>query len=87
MPTISMFFGIIISMFVGKKEHNPPHFHASYQNYKAMFNLDGELIEGDMPARQRKYIEVWADIHRDELYANWTIAQNNEQPYKIDPLK
>ncbi len=29
MPTISMFFGIIIRMY-NNGEHNPPHFHASY---------------------------------------------------------
>ena len=71
MLTISMFFGIIISMFVGKKEHNTPHFHARYQDYNAIFNLEGELIEGEMPIRQRKFIEVWADdidIDPEQLY-------------------
>ena len=50
MPAISMFYGIIIKMY-NNGEHNPPHFHASYQGYYATFNLDGELIEGDMPKR------------------------------------
>ena len=51
MPAISMFYGIIIKMY-NNGEHNPPHFHASYQGYYATFNLNGELIEGDMPKRQ-----------------------------------
>ena len=55
MPAISMFYGIIIKMY-NNGEHNPPHFHASYQVYYATFNLDGELIEGDMPKRQIKFI-------------------------------
>ena len=46
MPTISMFYGII--KMYNNGEHNPPHFHESYQRYYATFNLDGELIEGDM---------------------------------------
>ena len=46
---------IIIKMY-NNGEHNPPHFHASYQGYYATFNLDGELIEGDMPKRQIKFI-------------------------------
>ena len=29
MPEISRFFGIIIRMYFG--DHNPPHFHAIYQ--------------------------------------------------------
>lgn len=45
MPTISMFYGILIKM--NYKEHNPPHFHAYYQDYEATFNFDGELLEGN----------------------------------------
>jgi len=26
-------------------EHNPPHLHAEYQNYKAVFNFEGKLTE------------------------------------------
>ena len=68
MPAISMFYGIIIKMY-NNGEHNPPHFHASYQGYYATFNLDGELIEGDMPKRQIKFIAAWTEIHKDELIA------------------
>lgn len=85
MPTISMFFGIIITMYYD--EHNPPHFHATYQDYKAAFNLDGELITGEMPKRQQKFIAAWAEMHRDELLANWQLAENEQQLYKIDPLR
>lgn len=55
MPSISMFFGIIIRMF-NNGEHNPPHFHGSYQGHNGVFNMDGELINGDMPKRQCKLI-------------------------------
>jgi hypothetical protein len=52
MPTISMFFGIIIRMYFAPKEHNPPHIHAYYQEDKASFNImDCELLEGSMPSR------------------------------------
>ena len=82
-----MFFGIIIRMYLGKKEHNPPHFHASYQNTKGSFNiLSCELIEGDIPPKQIKLIEAWAEIHKEELLADWELAQNNDLPFKINPL-
>jgi hypothetical protein len=46
MPTISMFFGIIIRMYFAPGEHNPPHFHAYYNEYKASFSLESlEIID------------------------------------------
>ena len=86
MPTISMFYGILIRMY-NNGEHNPPHFHAYYQDKEGVFDLDGNLKEGEMPARQRKLIEAWTVIHRDELAANWILAINEEPLYKIEPLR
>lgn len=86
MPTISMFYGIIIHMY-NNGEHNPPHFHASYQGHNATFDMDGELIEGSMPNKQKKLIAAWAELHRDELIANWELAMEEQPLYKIDPLK
>lgn len=86
MPTLSMFFGIIIRMY-NNGEHNPPHFHASYQEYQGVFNMDGDLTEGEMPTKQRKLIAAWAEIHKDELLANWELAMAEQPLYKIDPLR
>lgn len=85
MPSISMFFGIVITM--NYLDHEPPHFHARYAGHKASFSLDGDLIVGDMPSRQLKLIAAWATIHSDELLANWDLAREHEQLYKIDPLR
>ncbi len=88
MPTLSMFFGIVVRMYLGKREHNPPHFHAYYQEYKAIFDIKTcELTDGNIPRRQVKLIEAWAELHKEELMANWELAQNGEVPFKIDPLK
>ncbi len=88
MPTISMFFGIVIRMYLGKKEHNPPHFHAYYQGAKGIFDIHScEMIEGDIPKKQVKLIEAWAELRKDELLADWELAQSGELPYKIDPLR
>ncbi|HJB58985.1 MAG TPA: DUF4160 domain-containing protein [Candidatus Faecalibacterium faecipullorum] len=85
MPTISMFLGIIIRMY-NNGEHNPPHFHASYQGCHGVFNMEGELIEGEMPRRQQKFIAAWAELHKDELLANWELAMSEQPLYKIEPL-
>ena len=88
MPTISMFYGILIRMFLGKKEHNPPHFHAYYQEYKGIFNINScEMVEGNIPGKQIKLITAWAELHKDELLADWELANNGERPYSIDPLR
>ena len=50
MPTISMFYGIIIRMYCAPKEHAPSHFHAYYQDHKALINIKNcELMEGYLP--------------------------------------
>lgn len=84
MPTISMFYGILIRMYYDG--HNPPHFHAFYGTFKARFNLDGELIEGNMPIKQVKLIAAWSLIHKEELLANWELAKNSEALFNITPL-
>ncbi|MDP2683228.1 MAG: DUF4160 domain-containing protein [Deltaproteobacteria bacterium] len=88
MPTISMFYGIIIRMYCGKAEHNPPHFHAYYQEYKAIVDITScEIIDGNLPAKQAKLVLAWAELHKDELTADWELASKGELPFKIEPLK
>lgn len=67
-------------------DHNPPHFHAFYGDNKAIFNLDGELIDGNMPNSKIKLITAWTLIHKEELLANWQLAKNGEMLYQINPL-
>lgn len=88
MPTISMFFGIVIRLYLGAKEHNPPHFHAYYQDFKGIFDINTcEMKEGNLPRKQVKLIEAWAELHKEELLADWKLAQNGEAPFKIEPLR
>jgi len=88
MPTISMFFGIIIRMYYAPKEHNPPHVHAYFQDSKITIRIkDCEIIEGKMPIRQLRMIQAWIEIRRDELFADWELCQNGEKPFQIEPLK
>ena len=57
MPTISMFYGIIIRMYCAPSEHNPPHFHAYYQEYKAIIDINRcELTDGGLPNKQLKLV-------------------------------
>ena len=89
MPTISMFYGIIISMYFEIKEkHHMPHVHIRYQGAKASIAIeDGAVLAGEFPARQLRMVQVWIDLHRDELLADWELASAGEELFRIDPLK
>ncbi|MBR0082214.1 MAG: DUF4160 domain-containing protein [Clostridia bacterium] len=88
MPTISMFYGIIISMYWEKEgQHHSPHFHARYGEEKAEVDFDGQIIAGALPPKQASIVKAWALIHQDELRANWELAMQDEPLYKIEPLK
>jgi hypothetical protein len=88
MPTISMFFGIIIRMYYAPKEHNPPHIHAYFQDFSAVIHIEAaELAEGYLPSKQLRLVIAWIEIHKEELMADWQLCQNGEKPFSIDPLK
>ncbi len=86
MPLLSMFYGIILRMY-NNNEHNPPHFHAYYGDYEAIFSFDGEITDGKMPRKQTRLIQAWTELHKEELEANWKLAMNEEPIYRIEPLK
>jgi hypothetical protein len=88
MPTISMFYGIIVRMYCSPSEHNPPHIHAYYQDAKVVVDLNScEITEGDFPRKQAKMLLAWAEIRQDELMADWNLASKGELPFKIEPLR
>ena len=89
MPAISMFFGIIIQiLFYDNKEHKSPHIHARYGEFLASFDIStGEILGGTMPPKQTRLILAWIEIHRDELNADWLLAVEGKEIFKIDPLK
>jgi hypothetical protein len=87
MAEISRFFGIVIQMF--GNDHNPPHFHAIYNEYRALFDIEtGELLQGEMPVKQMKFIQVWTEIHKNELIENFsTLRKDIQSCKKIKPLQ
>jgi hypothetical protein len=89
LPEISRFFGIIIRMYTEPGvSHHRPHFHAYYQNHVAIYAIDSiELIGGDLPVKQRRLVEAWAELHQGELLENWERLQAGRLPYKVAPLR
>jgi len=89
MPCISMFYGILIYMYwYDDNPHKLPHIHVKYQGMQAVFAINEcKLLIGDIPNKQRKMIEAWMEIHRDELLADWDLAVDGADLFNIDPLK
>ena len=72
MPTISIFYGIYIMMYLKNKEHNPPHIHAFYGNEAATFYIaDGEIYEGSLPPRAKKMVKEFILKYQKELMEMW----------------
>ena len=67
-------------------DHQPPHFHAWYGEYKVIVSIQNGIVKGEMPARALKLIFEWLGIHREELMRNWEKAQNKQVLDKIEPL-
>jgi len=83
-----MFYGIIIRMYYAPGEHNPPHFHAYYGESAASLLIEtSEVLEGELPRRQLRLVQAWAELHRDDLMADWKLAVNGEEPCRIAPLQ
>jgi hypothetical protein len=87
-PEISRFHGIVIRMFSEPDApHHRPHFHAVYQETAASFAIDTlEILAGDLPIPPRRLVEAWAELHRDELLADWDLLRSGKPPVKIEPL-
>ena len=85
MPTVCLFYGIKIEL--NWREHNPPHFHASYAEDEASYDMQTlEVLDGALPRRAHALVLEWAAKHRDELLENWDRVQAHESPQRIAPL-
>ena len=89
MPVISMFFGLIIRMyFFDTDRHHEPRFHVEYGELEAVFAIQsGELLVGDLPTAKRRLVQAWIEIHREDLLADWRLAVEGKELFRIDPLK
>lgn len=86
MPTISEFFGIVIRMYYD--DHNPPHFHAYYGGYEAIFSIESlAMTEGNLPKRAKALVIEWAAEYREKLLEDWHLAEQHQPLKRIEPLE
>ena len=89
MPVISTFYGVIVLMYYfDNRKHHQPHIHVQYSDEEAVISIpEGSLMEGSLRRAKLKLVQAWIEIHQDELMADWELAVNGQQVFKIDPLK
>lgn len=90
MPTVSVFYGIMIRMFYN--DHAPPHFHAIYNEYELVIGISPVLLmAGAAPNRVRSLVAEWAAIiwlsyWQAELLADWERCRQGQPPAPIEGL-
>ena len=87
MPIISQFYGIIVSLYFNdNNKHKLPHVHVRYNEYKATYDFDANILNGELPSKQSKLIEAWLIIHKEELITLWRLMKEEGRFFKIKPL-
>lgn len=88
MPLISSFFGILIYMFKEKNSpHNKPHVHAVFAGDRMSIAADGEILAGQLPRKQQKYVEAGVALREDEINAAWIALNENDEIIKVKGLE
>ena len=68
-------------MFFFQRERQPPHFHAIYGEYNALFAIDSlEMIEGDLPNRAMRLVREWGQRYQNELQTMWNTQEFMQLP-------
>jgi hypothetical protein len=88
MPIISIFYGIKIKVFFyDNAQHNIPHIHVEYQDFKASYKIEnGDVLSGKIPSNKHKLVVAWIEIHKEDLLIDWELASNGKNVFKIRGL-
>jgi hypothetical protein len=46
-----------------------------------------EVLAGALPFGKARLVQAWIEIHREELLANWQLAIDGEEVFKVEPLR
>ena len=48
---------------------------------------DGSVLEGTIRANKLKLAQAWIEIHQENPMADWELAINGQEVFKIEPLR
>jgi hypothetical protein len=87
MPRISEFYGITVYMYwFDNQRHSLPHIHVRYAGNEAVYDLLGNLLEGQQPRRVHRMIEEWCNLRHEDLLDAWFEATFGKEIPWIAPL-
>ncbi|PYJ44763.1 MAG: DUF4160 domain-containing protein [Verrucomicrobia bacterium] len=70
------------------ERHHVPHFHAYYQDDVAVFSISPiAVLGGSISQRQQRLVEAWAELHQEELLADWDMLRSGKKPARVEPLR
>ena len=69
-------------------DHNPPHFHAEYGDFKVIIKIiDYTVLKGELPPRALGLVIEWTSLHKEDLLRNWALSKEKAALAKIAPLE
>jgi len=84
MPEISRFLGVIVSMYFD--EHNPPHFHVRYNEYRAVVSIKDRSSKSRPPARKAARGSLPQAAHGATRAGRGRQLWESKEFHKIEPL-
>jgi hypothetical protein len=70
------------------EKHKLPHIHASYQESNACYSIsEGDVLSGKLPPNKHKLVVAWIEIHKEDLLADWELAVQGNEVFKIKGLE
>ena len=46
-----------------------------------------DMLAGEFPKNKQRLVQAWIEIHAEELMADWKLAIEGRELFRIDPLK
>ena len=72
--------------FTGERESSSRCAAGEY-DFRRNTCADSVDVFGSLPFGKVRLVQAWIEIHREELMADWQLAVNGEEAFKIEPLK
>jgi hypothetical protein len=70
MPTIKLLDSIKIQVYF--RDHMPPHFHAIYNEYEVLIEINSlEVYSGSLPHKQMKKVREYAEKNQEFILKKW----------------
>jgi len=82
MPEVSRFFGILIKIFYD--DHNPPHFHAEYEENTALIEMRNRPARSSACSRS---MDLWTRASIDSTENRVRNLRTSRRPENREPLK